>query len=219
VAGSAGVLPPPKGYLERLREITTRNGILLIFDEVITGFGRLGAPFAAQRFGVTPDIITCAKGITNGALPMGAVLASRTMHDTLMTGPDNAIELFHGYTYSAHPTACAAGMATLDIYEREGLLTRVMEIEQHFEDAVHSLKGKPNVIDIRNIGLMAAVELSPREDGAGKRGYDLMVDCFKSGLLIRVTGDIIAMSPPLIVKTSEIDEIVSSLGAALDRLK
>jgi len=219
VAGSAGVLPPPKGYLERLREITSKNGILLIFDEVITGFGRLGAPFAAQRFGVTPDMITCAKGITNGALPMGAVLASRTVHDALMTGPDNAIELFHGYTYSAHPTACAAGMATLDIYEREGLLTRVKEIEQHFEDAVHSLKSKPHIIDIRNIGLMGAIELQPREDGAGKRGYDLMVDCFKSGLLIRVTGDIVAMSPPLIVKTSEIDEIVSMLGAALDRLK
>ncbi len=219
VAGSAGVLPPPKGYLERLREITSKNGILLIFDEVITGFGRLGAPFAAQRFGVTPDMITCAKGITNGALPMGAVLASRTVHDALMTGPDNAIELFHGYTYSAHPTACAAGMATLDIYEREGLLTRVKEIEQHFEDAVHSLKGKPHIIDIRNIGLMGAIELQPREDGAGKRGYDLMVDCYKSGLLIRVTGDIVAMSPPLIVKTSEIDEIVSMLGAALDRLK
>jgi beta-alanine--pyruvate transaminase len=219
VAGSAGVLPPPKGYLERLREITSKNGILLIFDEVITGFGRLGAPFAAQRFGVTPDMITCAKGITNGALPMGAVLASRTVHDALMTGPDNAIELFHGYTYSAHPTACAAGMATLDIYEREGLLTRVKEIEQHFEDAVHSLKSKPHIIDIRNIGLMGAIELQPREDGAGKRGYDLMVDCYKSGLLIRVTGDIVAMSPPLIVKTSEIDEIVSMLGAALDRLK
>ena len=219
VAGSAGVLPPPKGYLERLREITSKNGILLIFDEVITGFGRLGAPFAAQRFGVTPDMITCAKGITNGALPMGAVLASRTVHDALMTGPDNAIELFHGYTYSAHPTACAAGMATLDIYEREGLLTRVKEIEQHFEDAVHSLKGKPHVIDIRNIGLMGAVELQPREDGPGKRCYDLMVDCFKSGLLIRVSGDTIALSPPLIVKTSEIDEIVSMLGAALDRLK
>jgi beta-alanine--pyruvate transaminase len=219
VAGSAGVLPPPKGYLERLREITSKNGILLIFDEVITGFGRLGAPFAAQRFGVTPDMITCAKGITNGALPMGAVLASRTVHDALMTGPDNAIELFHGYTYSAHPTACAAGMATLDIYEREGLLTRVKEIEQHFEDAVHSLKGKPHIIDIRNIGLMGAIELQPREDGAGKRGYDLMVDCFKSGLLLRVTGDIVAMSPPLVVKTSEIDEIVSMLGAALDRLK
>jgi beta-alanine--pyruvate transaminase len=219
VAGSAGVLPPPKGYLERLREITSKNGILLIFDEVITGFGRLGEPFAAQRFGVTPDMITCAKGITNGSLPMGGVLASRTVHDALMVGPENAMELFHGYTYSAHPTACAAGMATLDIYEREGLLTRVRQIEQHFENAVHSLKGRPHVIDIRNIGLMAAVELQPREDGPGKRAYELMVDCFKTGLLIRVTGDIIAMSPPLTIETSQIDEIVSMLGAGLDRLK
>jgi beta-alanine--pyruvate transaminase len=220
VAGSAGVLPPPKGYLERLREITRKHGILLIFDEVITGFGRVGAPFAAQRFGVTPDMITCAKGITNGALPMGAVLASRDVHDALMTGPDIAIELFHGYTYSAHPTACAAGMATLDIYEREGLLTRAKEIEKHYEDAVHSLKGKPHVIDIRNIGMMAAVELAPRDGAPGARGYDLLQDCFyNQGLLIRVTGDIVALSPPLIAKTSDIDDIVAKLGAALDRLK
>ncbi len=219
VAGSAGVLPPPKGYLEKLREITAKNGILLIFDEVITGFGRLGAPFAAHRFGVTPDIITCAKGITNGALPMGAVIVDRKVHDALMAGPDNVIELFHGYTYSGHPTACAAGMATLDIYEREGLLTRVKEIEKHFEDALHSLKGKPHIIDIRNIGLMGAIELKPREDGPGKRGYDLLVDCFNSGLLIRVSGDIVAISPPLIIEPAQIDEIVEKLGAALDRLK
>jgi beta-alanine--pyruvate transaminase len=220
VAGSAGVLPPPKGYLERLREITSKHGILLIFDEVITGFGRVGAPFASLRFGVTPDMITCAKGITNGVIPMGAVLASRTIHDALMTGPDNAMELFHGYTYSAHPTACAAGMATLDIYEREGLLTRVKEIEKHFEDAVHSLKGKPHVIDIRNIGLMAAVELQPRDGAPGARGYELLQDCFyNQGLLIRVTGDIVALSPPLIAKTSDIDDIVAKLGTALDRLK
>jgi beta-alanine--pyruvate transaminase len=219
VAGSAGVLPPPKNYLERLREITSRHGILLIFDEVITGFGRLGAPFAAQRFGIVPDLMTTAKGLTNGVIPMGAVFASRAIHDALMTGPDGAIELFHGYTYSAHPTACAAGLATLDIYERENLLTRVKDIEQHFEHAVHALKGKPHVIDIRNIGLMAAVELAPREDGPGKRGYDLLTDCFNSGLLIRVAGDIVALSPPLTITLGEIDEIVSKLGAAIDRVR
>ena len=219
VAGSAGVLPPPKGYLERLRAITEKHGILLIFDEVITGFGRLGAPFAANYFGVTPDLMTTAKGITNGVLPMGAVFTSRAVHDALMTGPENAIELFHGYTYSGHPVACAAGLATLDIYEREGLLTRVASIAKHFEDAVHSLKGKPHVIDIRNIGLMAAVELQPREDGPGKRGYDAMVDAFNSGLLMRVSGDIVALSPPLTIETSQIDEIVEKLGAVLSRLE
>ncbi len=219
VAGSAGVLPPPKGYLERLREITEKHGILLIFDEVITGFGRVGAPFAAERFGVTPDLITSAKGITNGVLPMGAVFVRREIHDALMTGPDNAMELFHGYTYSAHPVACAAALATLDIYEREGLLTRVRDIEKHFEDAVHSLRSKPHVLDIRNIGLMGAVELKPREDGVGARAYDLLVDCFNSGLLIRVAGDVIAISPPLIVTTDQIDDIIAQLGAAMDRLK
>ncbi len=219
IAGSAGVLPPPKGYLERLREITAKHGILLIFDEVITGFGRVGAPFAAQRFGVTPDIMTAAKGLTNGVIPAGAVFVKREVHDALMTGPDGAIELFHGYTYSAHPTACAAGLATLDIYEREGLLTRGREIETHFENAVHSLRDRPHVIDIRNIGLMAAVELKAREDGIGKRGHELLVDCFNTGLLIRVSGDIVALSPPLIVTTSEIDEIVAMLGAAIERLK
>ncbi len=218
VAGSAGVLPPPKGYLEKLREITSKYGILLIFDEVITGFGRLGAPFASNYFGVVPDLFTAAKGITNGVVPMGAVFASRGVHDALMVGPENAMELFHGYTYSGHPVACAAGLATLDIYEREGLLTRGAKLAPHLEEAVHSLKGKPNVIDIRNIGMMAAVELAPRADGVGKRGYDLMVDCFKNGLLIRVSGDIIAMSPPLIAETSHIDEIIEKLGAALDRL-
>ncbi|MFC5069690.1 aspartate aminotransferase family protein [Flaviflagellibacter deserti] len=218
VAGSAGVLPPPKGYLEKLREITSKHGILLIFDEVITGFGRLGAPFASTYFGVTPDLFTAAKGITNGVVPMGAVFASRAVHDALMVGPESAMELFHGYTYSGHPVACAAGMATLDIYEREGLLTRGAKLAPHLEEAVHSLKGKPNVIDIRNIGMMAAIELAPRADGVGKRGYDLMVDCFKNGLLIRVSGDIIAMSPPLIAETPHIDEIIEKLGAALDRL-
>ncbi|MGQ4274255.1 aspartate aminotransferase family protein [Terrihabitans sp. B22-R8] len=218
VAGSAGVLPPPKGYLERLRAITEKHGILLIFDEVITGFGRLGRPFAGQYFGITPDLMTTAKGITNGVVPMGAVFVKRDVHDALMIGPDNAMELFHGYTYSGHPTACAAGLATLDIYEREGLLTRVAGLAQHFEDALHSLKGKPHVIDIRNIGLMGAIELKPREDGVGKRGYDLLVDCFSRDLLIRVSGDIVAISPPLTIEPTEINQIAERLGAALDRL-
>jgi beta-alanine--pyruvate transaminase len=218
VAGSAGVLPPPVGYLERLREITQKHGILLIFDEVITGFGRLGAPFAANFFGITPDLITCAKGITNGVVPMGGVFTSNAVHDAVMTGPDNAMELFHGYTYSGHPIACAAGMATLDIYDREGLLTRVSEIAQHFEDALHGLRGKPHVIDIRNIGLMGAIELKTREDGPGKRGYEFLVDRFNNGLLTRLAGDIIAVSPPLTITTDQIDEIVGKIGEGLDRL-
>lgn len=218
VAGSTGVLPPPKGYLERLRAITQKHGILLVFDEVITGFGRLGTPFAGQYFGVMPDIMTVAKGITNGVLPMGGVFVKREVHDALMTGPDSAIEFFHGYTYSGHPVACAAGLATLDIYEREGLLTRASTIAQHFEDAVHSLKGKPNVIDIRNLGLMAAVELAPHATGPGKRGYDVLVDAFNNGLLVRTAGDVVVLSPPLVIETAEIDEIVEKLGASIDRV-
>ncbi|MDX6807300.1 aspartate aminotransferase family protein [Terrihabitans rhizophilus] len=217
VSGSAGVLPPPKGYLERLRAITEKHGILLIFDEVITGFGRLGTPFAGQFFGITPDLMTAAKGITNGVIPMGAVFVKREVHDALMTGPDNAMELFHGYTYSGHPVACAAGLATLDIYEREGLLTRGASIAQHFEDAVHSLKGRPNVIDIRNVGLMGAVELAPRAGAIGARGMAVLQDCFDSGLLIRNAGDTLVMSPPLIATTDEIDQMVDMLGTVLDR--
>ncbi len=218
VAGSTGVLIPPKGYLQRLRDICTKHGILLIFDEVITGFGRLGAPFATDYFGVTPDLVTTAKGLTNGIIPMGAVFASRDVHDALMCGPDGAIELFHGYTYSGHPAACAAGLATLDIYEGHGLLTRASELEAKWHEAMHSLKGLPNVIDIRTIGLVAGIELSPRADAAGARAYDVFVDCFNKGLLIRVTGDIIALSPPLIIEGSQIDEIVSTLGEALERV-
>jgi beta-alanine--pyruvate transaminase len=217
VAGSTGVLPPPKGYLERLREIATRHGILLIFDEVITGFGRLGAPFAADHFGIAPDLVTTAKGLTNGALPMGAVFASRRVHDALMQGPEPAIELFHGYTYSGHPAACAAGLATLDIYRREGLLTRAAELARHWQEAMFSLKGLPGVIDIRTIGLVAGIELEPRAGAAGARGYEIFVDCFERGLLIRVTGDAIALSPPLIVEPAEIDTIVAMLGEAIRR--
>jgi beta-alanine--pyruvate transaminase len=207
VAGSAGVLPPPVGYLERLRALCTKHGILLIFDEVITGFGRLGAPFASQVFGVTPDIMTTAKGLTNGAFPMGAVFASRAVHDAMMQGPENAIELFHGYTYSGHPAACAAGLATLEIYRREGLLTRAVELAPAWEAAVHALADCPHVIDIRNLGLMAAVELAPRPDAPGRRGYEAMVGVLKAGALVRFTGDTLAFSPPLIVTPGQIDEI------------
>ncbi|HZZ32021.1 MAG TPA: aspartate aminotransferase family protein, partial [Phenylobacterium sp.] len=216
VVGSAGVLPPPVGYLERLRELCTKHGILLIFDEVITGFGRLGAPFASQFFGVTPDIMTTAKGVTNGAFPMGAVFASRSVHDAMMTGPGNAMELFHGYTYSGHPAACAAGLATLEIYRREGLLTRAAELSPAWEAAVHSLRDCPNVIDIRNLGLMAAVELAPRPDAPGARGYETLVGALKAGALIRTTGDTIAMSPPLTITVAEIERLVSILRGTLE---
>jgi beta-alanine--pyruvate transaminase len=189
VPGSTAVLPPPKGYLKRLRELCDKHGILLIFDEVITGFGRLGTPFATNYFGVRPDLITSAKGITNGTIPLGAVFASRQVHDALMTGPTSQIELFHGYTYSAHPVACAAGIATLEIYQKEGLLTRGAALTGHWQDAMHSLRGLPNVIDIRAIGLVAGIELSSRPDAAGARGYDVMVDCFNHGLVLRNSGD------------------------------
>jgi beta-alanine--pyruvate transaminase len=218
VAGSTGVLPPPKGYLERLRAICSKHGILMIFDEVITGFGRLGSPFAVNYFNVTPDLITTAKGITNGSIPMGAVFASRKVHDAMMHGPDSQIELFHGYTYSGHPVACAAGIATLDIYRDEDLLTRAGDVQDAWHDAIHALKGLPNIIDIRTIGLIAGIELSSRNGEVGKRAYDVFVDCFEKGLLIRVTGDIIALSPPLIIEKSQISDIVSMLGDALKRV-
>jgi beta-alanine--pyruvate transaminase len=217
VAGSTGVLPPPAGYLARLREIASRHGILLIFDEVITGFGRLGSAFATDHFGVIPDIVTTAKGLTNGALPMGAVFASRAVHDALMHGPEAAIELFHGYTYSGHPAACAAGLAALDIYRREGLFTRAAELADHWRDAMFSLQSSPNVIDIRTIGLVAGIELAPRAGAVGARGYDVFVDCFQRGLLVRVTGDTIALSPPLIIERGQIDTIASVLGDAIAR--
>ena len=215
MAGSTGVLMPPKGYLERLREITRKHGILLIFDEVITGFGRLGSPFAAQHFGVTPDMITCAKGLTNGVIPMGAVLTSADIHDAFMQGPEHVIELFHGYTYSGNPVACAAGIATLDTYAEEGLLTRAAELEAHWADALHSLRGLPHVTDIRNMGLIGAVELQGIEGSPGKRGFDVFLRAFGKGILIRVTGDIIAMSPPLIISKEQIDELIGALGEVL----
>jgi beta-alanine--pyruvate transaminase len=215
VAGSAGVLPPPKGYLQKLRAICDKHGIVLIFDEVITGFGRLGEPFGAQHFDVMPDLITTAKGLTSGAIPMGAVFARKGIYDAFMLGAPNAIELFHGYTYSGHPVACAAGLAALDIYEREGLFTRAKELAKHWEDAVHALKGSRNVIDLRNCGLMAAVELEPRPGAPTARGYDAFVKCFERGVLTRYTGDTLALSPPLIVEKKEIDQIFTTIGDVL----
>ena len=214
VAGSAGVLVPPKGYLERLREICTRHGILLIFDEVITGFGRLGQPFASQRFGVAPDLFTTAKGLTNGTVPMGAVFVRDALFDAFMQGPEG-IELFHGYTYSGHPVACAAGMGTLDTYADEELLTRAASLERYWEDAAHALKGARHVIDIRNCGLIAAIELEARAGAPGRRAYETFVKAFESGVLIRVTGDIIALSPPLIVEKSQIDRLFASIREVL----
>ena len=218
VAGSTGVLLPPKGYLQKLRDICTKHGILLIFDEVITGFGRLGQPFAAQAFGVTPDMITMAKGLTNGAVPAGAVAARREIYDAFMSGPENAIELFHGYTYSAHPVACAAGIATQRIYQRDGLLTRAGELGEYWADGVHSLKGLPHVIDLRNLGLIGAIELQPIAGKPGARGFDMFLRAFEQGLLVRVTGDIIALSPPLIIEKSHIDEIFGRLASILREL-
>jgi len=209
------VLMPPQGYLKRLREICTKHGILLIFDEVITGFGRLGAPFGAEFFGVLPDMITMAKGLTNGAVPMGAVAASRDIYGAFMHGPEGAIELFHGYTYSAHPVACAAGLATQQIYRRDGLLTRARDIAGYWADGVHSLKGRPHVIDLRNLGLIGAVELEPIPGKPGARGFDTFVRAFEKGILVRVTGDIIALSPPLIIERAHVDELFGKLGEVL----
>ncbi|WKB53051.1 aspartate aminotransferase family protein [Eleftheria terrae] len=218
VAGSTGVLIPPQGYLQRLREICDKHGILLIFDEVITGFGRLGSPFAAEHFGVTPDLMTVAKGITNGCVPMGAVFARQTIHDAFMNGPEHLIEFFHGYTYSAHPLACAAALATLDTYQEEGLLTRGRgELAEYFADAVHGLKGLPHVVDVRNIGLVGAVELAPLAGEPGKRAFSIFLDCWESGVLIRTTGDTIALSPPLIIDKPQIDQLVGSIAEALRR--
>lgn len=217
VAGSTGVLLPPKGYLERLRAICDKHGILLIFDEVITGFGRLGAPFAATRFGVTPDLITTAKGLTNGCVPMGAVFASQKIHDAFMSGPEHVIEFFHGYTYSGHPLACAAALGTLDTYADEGLLTRGAQMEATFQNAVHSLRDLPNVADIRNLGLVGGIELAPIAGEPGKRAFSVFLDCWEKGLLIRTTGDTIALSPPLIIENKHIDQIIGTLSDALKR--
>jgi beta-alanine--pyruvate transaminase len=219
VAGSTGVLIPPKGYLQRLREITKKHGILLIFDEVITGYGRLGTPFAADYFGVTPDIMVTAKGLTNGVIPMGAVLVTSEIHDAFMTGPEHAIEFMHGYTYSGNPMASAAGIATLETYKDEGLLTRGAEIGPYFADALHGLRDLPHVIDIRNIGLVGAIELEPIAGQPTRRAISAFIKAFDAGVLIRTTGDIIALSPPLIVEKSHIDRIVDTLRTVLKTLE
>ncbi|TIV60030.1 aspartate aminotransferase family protein [Mesorhizobium sp.] len=215
VAGSTGVILPPKGYLQKLREICTKHGILLIFDEVITGFGRLGAPFAADYFGVTPDIMTTAKGVSNGVIPMGAVFVKKEIHDAFMTGPEHMIEFFHGYTYSGNPIACAAALGTLDTYKEEGLLTRGEELAPYWEDALHSLKGEPHVIDIRNIGLIGAIELAPIAGSPTKRAFSAFVKAFERGALIRTTGDIIALSPPLIITKGQINELIDHVRDVL----
>ncbi|MBX3503086.1 MAG: aspartate aminotransferase family protein [Alphaproteobacteria bacterium] len=214
-AGSTGFLPPPKGYLKRLREICTKHGILLIFDEVITGFGRLGTAFAADYFDVIPDLMTVAKGISNATVPMGGVFVRKHVYDGLLSGPENAIDLFHGYTYSAHPLACAAASAVLDIYKTEGLFQRSAELSKHWEDGVHSLKGTSGVIDIRNLGLGAGIDLEPRAGAVGARGYDTFVKCFELGLMVRQGADTLAMSPPLIIEKVQIDEIIDIVGKAI----
>ncbi len=219
VAGSTGVLIPPVGYLQKLRDITAKHGILLIFDEVITGFGRLGSPFAAQHFGVVPDLMTMAKGLTSATVPMGAVAARKGLYETFMQGPEKTIELFHGYTYSAHPLACAAALATLDVYRDEGLLTRAAELAPQWERAMHGLRDCPNVVDIRNIGLIGAIELAPRAGAPGTRAFDAFTRAFhEQDLLTRITGDIIALSPPLIIEPAQIDDIAASLRQVLTTL-
>ena len=220
VACSTGVLLPPKGYLKRLREICDRHGILLIFDEVITGFGRLGKSFATEYFDVLPDMITTAKGLTNGAVPMGAVFVRKHIYQQFMDagGSENMIELFHGYTYSAHPVACAAGLAVMDIYKEEGLFERAHELAPYWQDAVHSLKGTRHVIDLRNLGLLAGIELEPIAGKPTARAFETFLQCYDRGVLIRTTGDIIALSPPLIVEKSHIDQIFSMLADILKNL-
>jgi beta-alanine--pyruvate transaminase len=219
LAGSTGVLVPPQDYLERLRAITAKHGILLIFDEVISGFGRMGAATAAERLGVIPDMITLAKGLTNAAVPMGAVAASRMVHDTIVDGGPDGIELFHGYTYSGHPLAAAAGIASLNIYRDEALFERARDMENYFEDAAHSLRDKRHVIDVRNMGLVAGIELEPRPGAPTKRAMELFHKCFDNGLLVRATGDIIALSPPLILEKIHIDEMFGRIGAILETIE
>jgi len=217
VAGSTGVLVPPKGYLKRLREICDKHGILLIFDEVITGFGRLCTPFASDYFGVEPDMMTTAKGLTNGVVPMGAVFSKRFIHDAFMEAPAG-IELFHGYTYSGHPLACAASLATLEVFREQGIIENAKSLQPYFEDALHSLRGLPHVIDLRSIGLVAGIELEPIAGKPGARAYSAFKKAFADGILIRVTGDIIALSPPLILDKQHIDELFGKLANILKNL-
>ena len=218
VAGSTGYLPPPQGYLQRLREICTKHGILLIFDEVITGFGRLGTPFAADYFGVIPDLMTVAKGISNAAVPMGAVFSRRHIRDAFMNGPEGAIELFHGYTYSAHPLACAAAHAALDVYQRDNLFQRAADLAPYFEEAMHGLRSLPGVTDVRNLGMAAAVDLAPWAGKPGQRAYAAFVRAFETGLLSRQTGDTLVLSPPLTVERGHIDQMIDLLGRAIQEV-
>jgi beta-alanine--pyruvate transaminase len=218
VAGSTGVLVPPKGYLERLRRICDEHGVLLIFDEVITGLGRTGSAFAAHTFGVTPDMITCAKALTNGAVPMGAVIVKREIYDAFMQGPEEAIELYHGHTYSGHPLAAAAAVATLDLLREERLFERAAELAPYLEDAVHSLRGSRHVIDVRNLGMVAAVELEPIAGKPGARAFDAFLRCYEKDVLVRTTGDVIALAPSLIIERAEIDRLVETLRAVLQTL-
>lgn len=216
MAGSTGVLIPPKGYLKRLREICDKYGILLIFDEVITGFGRLGADWAANKFDVLPDIITCAKGLSNGVVPMGALIVKPAIHDAFMAAAaDRAIEFPHGYTYSAHPLACAASVATLDLYRDEGLFQRAASLAPRFEEKAHALRGTRHIKDIRNLGLVAGIELDSRPGAPGARGMDVFLKCWEKGVLVRFTGDIIAVSPPLIISEAEIDRLFATIGDAI----
>jgi len=215
VAGSTGVLIPPKGYLERVREICDRHGILLIFDEVITGFGRLGAPFAATRFNVIPDMMTIAKGITNATVPMGAVCVRNNIYETVVNSAAAGIELFHGYTYSGHPLAAAAGLATLDLYKSERLFERAASLEKYWEEAAHSLRGAPHVIDVRTIGIVAGIELEPRPGAPGARAFESFLKSFEAGVMIRSTGDTLAFSPPLILEKKHIDQIFETAASVL----
>ena len=218
MAGSTGVLVPPQGYLEKLREITTKHGILLIFDEVITGFGRVGGATASGTLGVTPDMITMAKGLTNAAVPMGAVAVSRHVHDGVVEGAADGIELFHGYTYSGHPLAAAAGLATLDLYKSEGIFEHAASLHGYWEEAVHSLRGKRHIIDVRNMGIVAGIELEPRPGAPTKRATELFQKCFDNGLLVRATGDIVALSPPLILQKAHIDEMVGRIAELVETI-
>ncbi len=219
MAGSTGALPPPKGYLQKLRQICDKHNILLIFDEVITGFGRLGHAFAAERYGVVPDMICFAKGVTSGAVPMGGVLVRGEIHEAFMNGPEHVVELFHGYTYSAHPMACAAALAALDVYEGEKLFENARRLEGVWADAVHSLKGLPNVVDIRTIGIVGAIDLAPKADAPGKRGFEALEETFhRQDLLIRIAGDSIVLSPPLILNEAHIDEIIDKVGRTIRAL-
>lgn len=217
IQGSTGVILPPQGYLQKLREICNKHGILLIFDEVITGFGRLGSAFGADYFGVKPDMIVCAKGLTNAAVPMGAVIASTEIYDTFMqAAPQDQIEFFHGYTYSAHPLACAAAIATLDVFKEEGIFQAAADMSAYFEQAAHSLRGLPNIKDIRNLGLVCGIELEPQTGKTSTRAYDIFEKCFwEKDVLIRTTGDIIALSPPLIINKEQIDRLFSKIAEAI----